>query len=144
MMVSAREQSLVLLKPDAVRRRLVGELLARLERKGLDLIAVQLRTIDGELADRHYAEHVDKEWYGPLRQFITSGPLVAVVVEGERAISGVRGLLGSTDGVAAAPGSIRGDFGLSQRENLVHGSDSSQAAVREIALYFPELATFLS
>ena len=131
------ERTLVLLKPDAVRRGLVGELLGRYERKGLLLVAMDLRRLDGELADRHYAEHVGKEWYPPLRAFITSGPLVALVLEGERAIEVVRSLHGATDGRAAAPGTIRGDFSLSNQENLVHASDSAGSATREISIFFP-------
>ena len=134
------ERTLVLIKPDAVRRGLVGEVLARFERKGLGIVSLDLRTIDVETADRHYAEHVDKDWYPPLRAFITSGPLVAMVLEGDQAVAVVRGLNGATDGRAAAAGTIRGDLSLSNRENLVHGSDSEESAVREIALWFPDLA----
>jgi nucleoside-diphosphate kinase len=100
---------------------------------------MDLRTIDGALADRHYAEHVEKEWYPPLRAFITSGPLVALVLEGDQAIAVVRALTGATDGRAAAPGTIRGDWSLSNRENLVHASDSPESAAREISIFFPSL-----
>jgi nucleoside-diphosphate kinase len=133
------ERTLVLIKPDAVRRALVGQVLHRFERKGLAIAAMGLRTIDGALADRHYAEHVEKEWYPPLRAFITSGPLVALVLEGDQAISVVRALTGATDGRAAAPGTIRGDWSLSNRENLVHASDSPESAAREISIFFPSL-----
>ena len=133
------ERSLVLIKPDAVRRGLAGEVLARFERKGLSIVAMDLRAVDGETADRHYAEHLEQAWYPPLRAFITSGPSVALVLEGDEAISVIRGLNGATDGRAAAAGTIRGDFSLSNRENLVHASDSSESAAREIAIFFPDL-----
>lgn len=133
------QRTLVLLKPDAVRRGLVGEILGRLEAKGLSLVAMELRTIDGAQADAHYAEHVERDFYPPLRTFVTSGPMVALVVEGDEAIEVVRALNGATDGRKAAPGTIRGDFSLSNRENLVHGSDSPESAEREIALWFPSL-----
>jgi nucleoside-diphosphate kinase len=136
------ERTLVLIKPDAVRRALVGQVLHRFERKGLAVAAMDLRTIDGALADQHYAEHVEKEWYPPLRAFITSGPLVALVLEGDQAISVVRALTGATDGRAAAPGTIRGDWSLSNRENLVHASDSPESAAREISIFFPGLEGF--
>jgi nucleoside-diphosphate kinase len=135
------ERTLVLIKPDAVRRGLVGQVLSRLERKGLALVAMALRQIDAELADRHYEEHLARDFYPPLRAFITSGPLVALVAEGDQAIAVVRALTGATDGRTAAPGTIRGDFSLSNRENLVHASDSLESAAREIALWFPELST---
>jgi nucleoside-diphosphate kinase len=134
------ERSLVLIKPDAVRRGLVGEVLARFERKGLAIVSMDLRTIDAETADRHYAEHVAKDWYPPLRAFITSGPVVAMVLEGDQAVGVVRGLNGATDGRAAAAGTIRGDLSLSNRENLVHASDSAESAAREISIFFPGLA----
>jgi nucleoside-diphosphate kinase len=133
------QRTLVLLKPDAVRRQLVGELLSRFERRGLTIVALELRTIDGAQADRHYAEHVERDFYPPLREFVTSGPLVALVLEGDSAIEVVRGINGATDGRKAAPGTIRGDFSLSNRENLVHGSDSAESAEREIAIWFPDL-----
>ena len=129
----------MLIKPDAVRRGLIGEVLARFERKGLIVVALDQRTIDGETADRHYAEHVDKDWYPPLREFITSGPLVAMVLEGDQAIAVIRGINGATDGRVAAAGTIRGDLSLSNRENLVHASDSAESAAREIAIFFPNL-----
>ena len=133
------ERTLVLVKPDAVRRGLVGEVLGRFERKGLTIVAMDLRTIDGAAADRHYAEHVERDFYPPLREFITSGPLVALVLEGDQAISVVRTLVGATDGRAAAAGTVRGDLSLSNRENLVHASDAPESARREIANFFPNL-----
>jgi len=133
------ERTLVLIKPDAVRRSLVGEVLARFERKGLSIVAMDLRMVDEVTADRHYAEHVDRDFYPPLRAFVTSGPLVAMVLEGDQAIAVVRAINGATDGRAAAAGTIRGDFSLSNRENLVHASDSPESAAREIAIFFPDL-----
>lgn len=133
------QRTLVLLKPDSVRRGLVGEILGRYEAKGLTLVAMDLRSIDAAQADAHYVEHVEREFYPPLRAFVTSGPLVAMVLEGDQAIDVVRALNGATDGRAAAPGSIRGDLSLSNRENLVHGSDSSESAAHEIMLWFPGL-----
>jgi nucleoside-diphosphate kinase len=133
------QRSFVLIKPDAVRRGLVGAVLSRFEDKGLTIVAMEQRVVDGELADRHYAEHVDKAFYPPLRVFVTSGPSVALVVEGDEAIEVVRAINGATDGRKAAPGTIRGDYSLSNRENLVHGSDSAESAAREIALWFPQL-----
>jgi nucleoside-diphosphate kinase len=131
------QRTLVLVKPDAVRRGLVGEVLSRFEAKGLSVVALEMRTIDGDLADRHYAEHVDRDFYPPLRDFVTSGPLVAAILEGDEAVEVVRVLNGATDGRKAAPGTIRGDLALSNRENLVHGSDSAESAEREIGLWFP-------
>jgi nucleoside-diphosphate kinase len=133
------QRTLVLLKPDTVRRGLVGEVLARFESKGLTILAMDLRTITTEQAALHYAEHVDRDFYPPLRDFVTSGPLVAAVLEGDEAVEVVRALNGATDGRKAAPGTIRGDWSLSNRENLVHGSDSLESASREIALWFPHL-----
>jgi nucleoside-diphosphate kinase len=133
------ERTLVLIKPDAVRRGLIGEVLGRFERKGLTVVALDQRTIVGETADRHYAEHVERDFYPPLRAFITSGPLVAMVLEGDQAIAVVRGINGATDGRAAAAGTIRGDLSLSNRENLVHASDSAESAAREISIFFPNL-----
>jgi nucleoside-diphosphate kinase len=133
------ERTLVLIKPDAVRRGLIGEVLRRYESKGLSVVALDQRTIDGETADRHYAEHVQRDFYPPLRTFITSGPLLAMVLEGDQAIAVVRGLNGATDGRVAAAGTIRGDLSLSNRENLVHASDSADSAAREIAIFFPNL-----
>ena len=133
------QRTFVLLKPDTVRRRLVGTVLDRFERRGLTIVAMEHRTVDGDLADRHYAEHVERDFYPPLRTFVTSGPVVALVLEGDQAIDVVRGLNGATDGRKAAPGTIRGDFSLSNRENLVHGSDSEESAAREIGIWFPDL-----
>jgi len=133
------QRTLVLLKPDTVRRGLVGEVLSRFEAKGLTIVAMEHRAIDGEMADQHYAEHVERDFYPPLRAFATSGPLVSLVLEGDEAIDVVRALNGATDGRKAAPGTIRGDLSLSNRENLVHASDSPESAAREIALWFPSL-----
>jgi nucleoside-diphosphate kinase len=136
----ANQRTLVLLKPDAVRRGLVGRLIDRYESRGLTIVALEQRTIDEAQADRHYAEHVERDFYPPLRTFVTSGPLVALVLEGDEAVEVVRGINGATDGRKAAPGTIRGDYSLSNRENLVHGSDSPESADREIAIWFPDLA----
>jgi nucleoside-diphosphate kinase len=133
------QRTLVLLKPDTVRRGLVGNVLSRFEAKGLSIVTLQMRMVDRELADRHYAEHVDKAFYPPLRDFVTSGPMVAAILEGDEAVEVVRALNGATDGRKAAPGTIRGDLSLSNRENLVHGSDSPESAEREIAIWFPDL-----
>lgn len=133
------QRTLVLLKPDAVRRGLVGAILTRYEAKGLTLVALEQCTIDAAQADAHYVDHTEQPWYPPLRDFVTSGPLVALVLEGDEAIAVVRELNGATDGRKAAPGSIRGDHSLSNRENLVHGSDSDESASREIGLWFPHL-----
>lgn len=132
------ERTLVLIKPDAVRRGLVGEIIARIERKGLAIEAMVLRHMDGDLADAHYAEHVEKPFYRPLKAFMTSGPLVAAIISGDEAITVVRNLVGATDGRAAAAGTIRGDLSLSNRENLVHASDSPESAEREIKLWFAD------
>ncbi len=134
------ERTLVLVKPDAVRRGLVGEILARFERRGLTIETLELRTMDGALADQHYAEHVDKGFYPTLKAFMTGGPLVAAILSGDQAIEVVRAMLGATDARKAAPGTIRGDLSLSNQENLVHASDSADSAKREIALWFPDLA----
>ena len=133
-------RSLVLIKPDAVRRGLTGEILGRFERKGLVVEAMILRTMDAELADEHYADHVDKAFYPPLKEFMTSGPLVAMVLAGDEVIEVVRTMIGATDGRKAAAGTIRGDLSLSNRENLVHASDSPESAKRELQLWFPEFA----
>jgi nucleoside-diphosphate kinase len=134
------ERTLVLIKPDAVRRGLIGEILRRFERKGLTIDTMVMRGMDAALADAHYAEHVAKAFYPPLKDFMTGGPLVALVLSGEAAIDVVRTLVGVTDGRKAAAGTIRGDFSLSNRENLVHASDSADSAKRELALWFPDLA----
>ena len=134
------ERTLVLVKPDGVARGLVGEVIARIERKGLRLVALELRTVSRQVAEQHYAEHAEKPFFGDLLEFITSGPAVAAVVEGQRAISAFRQIAGGTDPVdKATPGSIRGDFALETQFNLVHGSDSEDSAKREIALWFPQL-----
>ncbi len=133
------ERTLVLIKPDAVRRGLIGEILGRFERKGLAVDAMLLRTMDVALADQHYAEHVDKPFYPPLRDFMVGGPLVSLIVSGDEAVAVVRALVGATDGRKAAAGTIRGDLSLSNRENLVHASDSPDSAKRELALWFPDL-----
>jgi nucleoside-diphosphate kinase len=133
------ERTLVLVKPDGVSRGLVGEVLTRVERKGLRLVALELRTLDTQTAHRHYAEHREKPFFEPLVAFITSGPLVAAVVEGPRAVEAFRQLAGATDPLKAAPGSIRGEHALEVQDNVVHGSDSAESAAREIALFFPEL-----
>ena len=133
------ERTLVLLKPDTVRRGLVGEVMSRFEAKGLSIVRMELRTIDGEVADQHYAEHVERDFYPPLRDFVTGGPLVAMVLEGDEAIARTTAIAGATDGRKAAPGTIRGDLSLSNRENLVHGSDSAESAERELTLWFPDL-----
>ena len=133
------ERTLVLAKPDAVRRGLIGEIVSRIERKGLRIAALELRTLDRATAEAHYAEHEGKPFFGDLVDFITGGPLVAIVAEGPRAHEAVRALMGVTDPVKSAPGSIRGDFALEIGENLVHGSDSPESAAREVALFFPHL-----
>lgn len=134
------ERTLVLVKPDGVRRGLVGETISRLERRQLRIVAMDLRTLDPETAETHYAEHAHKPFYRSLVDFITSGPLVALVAEAPHAVEAVRALAGATDPVHAAPGTIRGDYALEVQENLVHGSDSAESAEREIKLFFPELA----
>jgi nucleoside-diphosphate kinase len=133
------ERTLVLVKPDALRRGLLGEIIGRFERKGLTIDALQLRTMDDTLADQHYAEHVDKGWYPPLKAFMTGGPLAALILSGDQAVAVVRALVGATDGRVAAAGTIRGDLSLSNRENLVHASDSAESSKREISLWFPDL-----
>lgn len=130
------ERTLVLLKPDAVRRGLIGEVVARLERKGLKLLALKMLRVTPELAQRHYAEHEGKPFYPALIQHITSGPIVAIVLEGRSAVPVVRLLTGATNPQTATPGTIRGDLGLGITPNLVHASDSPEAAARELALYF--------
>ena len=133
------QRTLLLIKPDGVERRLVGEIIGRIERKGLTVAALEMRVISDELARSHYAEHHGKPFFASLLEFITSGPLVAAIVEGPRAVAAVRQLAGATDPVEkAAPGTIRGDFGLETQFNLVHGSDSPESAEREIALWFSQ------
>ena len=133
------ERTLVLIKPDAVRRGLIGEILTRYERKGLAILAMDQRQVDPALSDAHYAEHIEKPFYPALREFVTGGAVIALVLGGDSAVDVVRAINGATDGRKAAPGSIRGDLALSTSENLVHGSDSGESAVREIALWFPAL-----
>jgi nucleoside-diphosphate kinase len=132
------EQTLVLIKPDAVARRLAGELLSRFERRGLAIRAVKLLVVDRELAQRHYEEHTEKPFFGELVEFITSAPTLALVLEGESAISIVRTTMGATNPADAAPGTIRGDLALAMPDNLVHGSDSPESAQREIRLWFAD------
>jgi nucleoside-diphosphate kinase len=132
----AVERTLVLVKPDAMRRALAGEILGRLERRGLELRAARLLTVDRSLAEEHYAEHAEKPFFGELVEFITFGPTLALVVEGEGAITVVRTTIGATNPAEAAPGTIRGDLSLSMPDNLVHGSDSPESAEREISLWF--------
>lgn len=133
------ERTLVLIKPDGVSRGLVGEVIARIERKGLRIVAMEMRVLAREAAELHYAEHAGKDFYPSLVEFITSGPLVALVAEGPRAIEAARALAGATDPVRAAPGTIRGDYALAVQQNIVHGSDSAGSAEREIKIFFPDL-----
>ena len=133
------ERTLVLVKPDGVRRGLAGEVISRLERKGLTLVAVELRTLPRATAEAHYAEHAERPFFGELVDFIAGGPLVALVVEGPNAIAGVRRMMGATNPVEATPGSVRGDYALEIGENLVHSSDSTESAAREVGLFFPAL-----
>ncbi|BAU83216.1 nucleoside-diphosphate kinase [Streptomyces laurentii] len=134
------QRTLVLLKPDAVRRGLIGEIIGRIERKaGWTIAALEMRELDQDTLEQHYGEHKGKPFYEPLMGFMASGPVVALVVEGERVIEGLRTLAGPTDPIAAAPGSIRGDFGTIVRENLIHASDSEESAQREMKIFFPGL-----
>ena len=133
------ERTLILIKPDAFARNLSGEIIARFERKGLRLVGLNLLTLDQELAARHYAEHEGKSFYDELVTFITSGPLVAMVLEGEQAVVAARQVIGATDPLKATTGSIRGDFAIEVGQNMVHGSDSPESAAREVALFFPDL-----
>jgi nucleoside-diphosphate kinase len=133
------DRTLILVKPDAFERGLTGEVIARFERKGLQIVALKLMKVDRELAERHYSEHATKPFFGELIEFITRAPLVAIVLEGESAVESARQLIGATNPVEAAPGSIRGDFAIEVTFNLVHGSDSPNTAEREIKLWFPEL-----
>jgi nucleoside-diphosphate kinase len=132
------ESTLVLIKPDAMERRLAGEILGRFEQRGLDVRAAKLVQVDRGLAERHYAEHVEKPFFGELVEFITSAPTLALVLEGDSAVSVVRTTMGATNPVSAAPGTIRGDLALAMPDNLVHGSDSAESAAREIALWFSD------
>ena len=137
------ERTLVLVKPDGVRRGYVGEVVSRLERRGFTLVALDLRTLDRETLERHYEEHVGRPFYEPLLEFMLSGPVVAMVAEGERVVETFRSMAGATNPVAAAPGTLRGDLGRDWgpgvQQNLVHGSDSPESAVREIGIFFPGL-----
>jgi len=135
----ATERTLVLVKPDGVRRGLAGEVIRRLEQKGLTLVAMELRTLDRATAEEHYGEHKERPFFGELVEFITGGPLVALVVEGPNAVAGVRRIMGVTNPTEATPGSIRGDYALEIGQNLVHGSDSPESATREIGIFFPSL-----
>ena len=133
------QRTLVLVKPDGVRRGLAGEVISRLEKKGLTLVAMELRTLDRATAEEHYGEHRERPFFGELVEFITGGPLVAMVVEGPNAVAGTRRLMGVTNPTEATPGSLRGDYALEIGQNLVHGSDSEQSATREIGIFFPSL-----
>jgi nucleoside-diphosphate kinase len=133
------DRTLILVKPDAFGRGLTGEVIARFERKGLRIAALKRVQMERELAERHYAEHAEKPFFGELVEFITGGPLVAMVLEGYEAVAAARQLIGATNPLEASPGSIRGDYALEVQTNLVHGSDSSDSAAREVALFFPEL-----
>jgi nucleoside-diphosphate kinase len=133
------DRTLILVKPDAFARNLTGEIVARFERKGLRIAAMKLMTMDRALAEQHYAEHEGKPFFGELVEFITSGPLVAMVLEGHEAVVAARQVIGATNPLEAAPGSIRGDFALEVGQNMVHGSDSNESAEREVGLFFPEL-----
>ena len=134
------ERTLILVKPDAFARNLTGEIIARFERKGLRLVAMNLITMTRELAERHYAEHEGKGFYEELVTFITSGPLVAMVLEGDQAVVAARQVIGATNPLEATTGSIRGDYAIEVGQNMVHGSDSPESAAREVALFFPDLA----
>ncbi len=134
------ERTLILVKPDAFARNLTGEIIARFERKGLMLVALKLMTLDRDLAELHYAEHVGKLFFDELVEFITSGSLVAMVLVGERVVEAARQVIGATNPLEASPGSIRGDYAISVGQNMVHGSDSAESAAREVALFFPDLA----
>jgi nucleoside-diphosphate kinase len=133
------DRTLILVKPDAFERGLTGEVIARFERKGLRIAALKLMRMERELAERHYEEHVDKPFFGDLVEFITSGPLVAMVLVGHEAVVAARQIIGATNPLEASPGSIRGDYALEVQTNLVHGSDSPESSAREVGLFFPEL-----
>lgn len=136
----AIERTLVLIKPDGVQRHLIGEILARIERKGFHILGLQMRMMTEEIAAKHYSEHVDKDFYRPLVDFMTSGPIVAAVIEGDDAVSEWRAMMGPTNPAEAPAGTIRGDFATNTRANVTHGSDSVNSARREIAIFFPELS----
>jgi nucleoside-diphosphate kinase len=133
------DRTLILVKPDAFTRGLTGEIIARFERKGLKIAALQHMTLDEVVARQHYAEHEGKPFFGELVEFITSGPLVALVLEGDQAVTAARQVIGATNPIEAAPGSIRGDFAIAVGQNMVHGSDSNESAEREATLFFPDL-----
>ena len=133
------DRTLILVKPDAFARGLTGEIIARFERKGLRIVALRHMVVTRELAERHYAEHAEKPFFGELVSFITSGPLVAMVLEGDRVVEAARQVIGATDPLTASPGSIRGDFAIEVGQNMVHGSDAPESAAREVSLFFPEL-----
>ena len=133
------DRTLILVKPDAFARGLTGEIIARFERKGLKIAALRSMTVERELAERHYAEHAERPFFGELVDFITSGPLLALVFEGDYAVAAARQVIGATDPLEASPGSIRGDFAREVGQNLVHGSDSPESGAREVALFFPDL-----
>jgi nucleoside-diphosphate kinase len=133
------DRTLILVKPDAFARGLTGEIIARFENKGLRIVALKLMTVDEDLAKRHYAEHDGKPFFSELVEFITSGPLVAMVLEGEQAVTAARQVIGATNPIEASPGSIRGDYAIAVGQNMVHGSDSPESAAREAGLFFPEL-----
>jgi len=133
------ERTLILVKPDAFARNLTGEIIARFERKGLRLVALQQLTMSRELAERHYAEHAGKPFFEELVGFITSGPLVAMALEGDHAVLAARQVIGATTPIEASPGSIRGDYAIAVGQNMVHGSDSPESGVRELGLFFPDL-----
>jgi nucleoside-diphosphate kinase len=133
------DRTLILIKPDAFARGVTGEILARFERKGLKIVALRHMIVTGELAERHYAEHSERPFFGELVAFITSGPIVAMVLEGKGAVRAARQVIGATDPLEATTGSIRGDFAVEMGQNMVHGSDSTESAAREAGLFFPEL-----
>ena len=133
------DRTLILVKPDAFKRGLTGEIIARFERKGLRLVALEQRTLDEAIAKQHYAEHAERPFFGELVEFITSGPIVAMVLEGTDAIKAARQVIGATNPLEAATGSIRGDFAIEVGQNLVHGSDSPESSAREIGIWVPEL-----
>lgn len=141
-MTSPIQRTLVLIKPDGVKRRLIGDIVARIERKGYEVVALKMMQADRALLEKHYGEHQGKPFYEPLLEFMLSGPIVAMIVEGNRVIEGFRSIAGVTDPTVAAPGSIRGDFARDQGtkvvQNLVHGSDSEESAAREIGIFFPD------
>lgn len=143
LVTSPMQRTLVLIKPDGVKRRLIGEIIARIERKGYEVVALKTMRADRAILEQHYAEHEGKPFYEPLLEFMLSGPIVAMVVEGQRVIEGFRSIAGATDPTVAAPGSIRGDLARDQGtkvvQNLVHGSDSEESAARELGIFFPEL-----